>query len=577
MWKNKDIKRRARKSLKANYFAIIALCFVLTFFGVLSGTGAQITSAGTSDIPLYHEPAPFSVNDMTPQYTPGLVTYLNDFFAGGEESRQIAGNVLDRFQDTGGLVYNIMYRVDKFVFTHDTAAKSIVCIAIIAYLAYYFLLRNVLQVGFSRFLMETRTYGNTGFNRVFFLFKKGGVMRSAAIMLARTLFLAAIAIATLLPIVISIFIFLATEALWYIPIGALLSVLLACIYISQHYSLFLVPYILAENPTMRRKDVFALSRDMMKGNRLHALGLELSFIGWKLLSIITVGILSALYVMPYAYLSRTEMYMILRQNAIDSNMQNAIYLNDDYLTLPPKRLLEEANIQNMDSVVIFPLSYPELKPFKSSRLIEHVRDLDPSRHYKIITLVLFFFIFSFIGWCWEVSIHLVKDAAFVNRGTMLGPWLPIYGVGGVMIITLLKRFAKKPAVLFVATVVLCCIIEYAASWYIEKTLGLKYWDYSDYFLNINGRICLEGALIFAIGGLLFVYIAGPMLDNLLAKLNAAPKLIVAIILVMLFGTDFTYSHFHPNQGDGITDYGSNAPVVCRADEVFKPMNIVRRA
>lgn len=569
MWKNKQIKRRSRKSLRANYLTIVILCFVLTFFGILSGLGSQLTSMNSPALIIESAETESAINSVSAPYTPGLVTYLNDFFAGSETSRQTASSVLASFKNTGGILYNIMYRVDQFIFTHDTAAKAIVAIAIIAYLAYYFLLKNVLQVGFSRFLMETRVYKKTGASSLFILFTKGGAMHSAAIMLARTIFLAAIAIISMLPFVASAMIFLITEMLWPVAIGIILTIALAFIYILQQYSLFLVPYILAENPTVSRKAAFTLSRNMMKGSRLHAFRLEMSFLGWNLLSILTAGILSIFYVTPYRYMARTEMYMNLRQHAIDSDMQNSACFNDSYLTMPPAELLKAANIQPSQSVEIYPLAYPASVPHRNSRLIGYVQDLDPSRHYSIITLVLFFFIFSFIGWCWEVSIHLVKDAVFINRGTMFGPWLPIYGVGGVLIITLLKRFAKKPHILFASAIVLCCIIEYFSSLYLEKMFGLRYWDYSNYFLNLNGRICLEGALVFALGGLVFVYIAGPMLDNMLSGINATHRIAAAIILVLLFGADFTYSQFHPNQGKGITDYHYNSYELYGSNSIYK--------
>ena len=87
------------------------------------------------------------------------------------------------------------------------------------------------------------------------------------------------------------------------------------------------------------------------------------------------------------------------------------------------------------------------------------------------------------------------------------------------------------------------------------TKGIKWWDYSNHFINLNGRICLEGLLVFSIGGLLFVYIAGPALDNLLKRLSKKLAIVIAAILVLIFAGDMVYSHFHPNVGKGITDYG----------------------
>ena len=56
-----------------------------------------------------------------------------------------------------------------------------------------------------------------------------------------------------------------------------------------------------------------------------------------------------------------------------------------------------------------------------------------------------------------------------------------------------------------AIVVLCGVVEYFTSYYLEVTQGKKWWDYSGYFLNLNGRICAEGLLVFGVGGMAIVY------------------------------------------------------------------------
>ena len=61
---------------------------------------------------------------------------------------------------------------------------------------------------------------------------------------------------------------------------------------------------------------------------------------------------------------------------------------------------------------------------------------------------------SVFGWLWEVGMHLVSYGEFVNRGALHGPWLPIYGTGAVLILTVLNRFRKNPALEFGATIVL---------------------------------------------------------------------------------------------------------------------------
>lgn len=159
---------------------------------------------------------------------------------------------------------------------------------------------------------------------------------------------------------------------------------------------------------------------------------------------------------------------------------------------------------------------------------------------------------SFVGWCWEVSLHLVEDGVFVNRGVLHGPWLPIYGVGSLLVLILLKRFREKPVVQFTLTVVVCGIVEYGTAWVLETKYGQKWWDYSGYFMNIDGRICAEGLLVFGLGGLAIVYLIAPLLDNLLKKVNRKALLLAAIMLISLFSFDQIYSVKHPNTGVGIS-------------------------
>lgn len=83
--------------------------------------------------------------------------------------------------------------------------------------------------------------------------------------------------------------------------------------------------------------------------------------------------------------------------------------------------------------------------------------------------------------------------------------------GGVCGIILLKRFIDHHVATFFLVVGLCSVVEYVTSWYLETFKHMKYWDYTGYFCNINGRICLEGALIFGFAGCAGIYIMAPFL------------------------------------------------------------------
>ena len=170
-----------------------------------------------------------------------------------------------------------------------------------------------------------------------------------------------------------------------------------------------------------------------------------------------------------------------------------------------------------------------------------------------------FFTLSFVGWVWEVSLHLITDGTFVNRGVLHGPWLPIYGCGGVMILLLLNAFRKKPMLEFLLAIVLCGCVEYFTSLYLEIVHdGTRWWDYTGYFLNLHGRICAEGLLVFGVGGMAIVYVLAPFLDELFRKIPMKIMIIAAVILTGIFAADQVYSAEHPNEGKGITDYAGNS-------------------
>ena len=122
-----------------------------------------------------------------------------------------------------------------------------------------------------------------------------------------------------------------------------------------------------------------------------------------------------------------------------------------------------------------------------------------------------------------------------------------------MILLLLKKLRTTPVKEFFSAVLLCGIIEYMTSWYLEITNdGMKWWDYSGYLLNLNGRVCAEGLIVFGIGAMFTVYFAAPMLDNIYRKIKMKYLVVITVVLIMAFVADNIYSYFHPNEGEGIT-------------------------
>ncbi len=126
---------------------------------------------------------------------------------------------------------------------------------------------------------------------------------------------------------------------------------------------------------------------------------------------------------------------------------------------------------------------------------------------------------------------------WVNRGFLIGPVCPIYGVGCLGISILLKKYYDDPIVLFLTTAFICSLLEYFTSYLMEKLFKARWWDYSDKKFNINGRICLE--LIWAFGalGLFVMYILNPAIMKFLNSIDKSLLMFIAIILFVGFIID----------------------------------------
>ena len=131
---------------------------------------------------------------------------------------------------------------------------------------------------------------------------------------------------------------------------------------------------------------------------------------------------------------------------------------------------------------------------------------------------LLFFVSAVLGWTMEVACKLVEFRRFINRGFLIGPYCPIYGVGAVAVTALLSRYADSPAMLFVMAIVICGALEYLTSYLMEKLFHARWWDYSQRRFNLNGRVCANTLIPFGLLGLVMIYLVKPFLFGLFAKI-----------------------------------------------------------
>ena len=161
---------------------------------------------------------------------------------------------------------------------------------------------------------------------------------------------------------------------------------------------------------------------------------------------------------------------------------------------------------------------------------------------------LYFWTYCVLGWCYEVFLEVVVYRwGFSNRGFLWGPYLPVYGVGALLILGCLGRLKSRPlrigrvnfmpAVVFLAVVALTTVVELIASYLLEWTTGGWLWDYTRYAIQWQGRICLSASLRFGVGGMVILYLLQPLLEKGMDKLGAKRRKIVFAVLFSVFVLD----------------------------------------
>ena len=584
MPKRKELKRRARASLKTHYVLFLAICLLSAFLGMEFQTSLDGVKSGASSLNQWMYGTNTEEDTVKTEVTEeqNLLDVLPEPTESQTAAGVMAGNpalgltrgVLAKLVSgvtSGSIAVSFVSAFQGMAGSRDAGLLIWILISLALTFLVWFFLKDIYIVISRRMFLEGRLYPHVATRRFLFLMRVHRWGRAAVTMFLKTLF----------------------QMLWSLTIvGGII----------KNYSYYLVPYIVAENPDISSLQAITLSRRMMKGHKWQCFVFELSYLGWRILDSLTFGLVGIFYANPYKVAAFTEYYAELRRMAKEEGIEGADLLNDTYLyERPSQELLEAAYAdavkeQQEPEIVLqgfkgfmvknFGISlysakeakayeaqevrkikrtnareslqglrYPSrLYPLPEKRRNKWIEVLNYMRPYSVWSLILLYFIFCVVGWTWEVSQHMVAAGTFVNRGVLQGPWLPIYGTGGILILVALNRLRKSPIAEFVAAIVLCGAVEYFTALALEVSHdGNKWWDYSGYFLNLNGRICAEGLLVFGVMGMVIVYILAPLLDNCLRQIPFKVAMPICIVLLAIFFVDQAYSSKHPNMGKGITD------------------------
>lgn len=161
--------------------------------------------------------------------------------------------------------------------------------------------------------------------------------------------------------------------------------------------------------------------------------------------------------------------------------------------------------------------------------------------YHLTQWVLFFFIYSFIGWVWECCFVSVRKRRWVNRGFMYGPMLPIYGFGALAVLISTIRVRDSIPLIFLFGMVGATLLEYVTGAVMERLFNVKYWDYSNQKFNLNGYICLTSSLGWGLFSVLLVKFVHVPIGGAVLKIPTIIAEGIAFVLTVAAAVDVTQS------------------------------------
>lgn len=602
------LKRDARGSLKRHYLFFVVACLLAVFMDAEFITSDYLINMRSTFFDM------FSNSSITVDVDPETEEKIKEGVkALDNDAGVFRNNVEKQLEDVNrkikspegsqvfGRTKGVLNQIIDFVagdtfFSHmystisgivgDPRAANIAIVSVLALVSftYWLFVRNLFVAIIRRIFLEGRIYKKIPVSRYLFFIRMKRWTRSAVTM----------------------------GLLWIIEFLSSFTIVL---YPIVRFGFFLVPYIIAENPDIKTRDALKLSWRMMRGNKWTLFKIIISILGWNILNVFTLGVLGILYTNPYKICIYSEFYARVREAAKQNEIEGVDQLNDIYLfAKADNNSLMDAYADVMDElaagkysldglkgrnkfiadhfgVVLWNTkdemeyeaneerrvkllaykneaegeSYPSrLSPIPEQRKLKSLAHIHYMRHYSLPSLAALFFIFAMFGWVWELFFYYVQQGKIINRGVLHGPWLPIYGVGGLIVLIFLFVLRRRPVLHLIATVVLCGVVEYFGGWALETIFDKKWWDYSGYFFNIDGRVCAEGLFVFGAAGMAFIYVLAPLLDNMIRKARQKILIPVEAVLLVFFIIDVIYSAFVPNTGDGITgnfDKGDQGPMI----------------
>ncbi len=167
--------------------------------------------------------------------------------------------------------------------------------------------------------------------------------------------------------------------------------------------------------------------------------------------------------------------------------------------------------------------------------------------YQWYQLLFLFFIFCNIGWVIESSIESLYRRRFINRGFLNGPYIPIYGFGGMTILICCMPFQHNGFLVYIVGVLSCTALEFFVGWVMESIFQKQFWDYSMLKFTYKNRISLIPSLFWGLLSLFLVYVLFGPVDKLVSFVSAEFAMIYDLIFIVVMTVDIIISisrHIH---------------------------------
>ncbi|MGN0698188.1 MAG: putative ABC transporter permease [Ruminiclostridium sp.] len=159
-------------------------------------------------------------------------------------------------------------------------------------------------------------------------------------------------------------------------------------------------------------------------------------------------------------------------------------------------------------------------------------------HFGIEHWLFIFCMYCMIGWVQESTIESLYHRHPINRGFLKGPYIPIYGVGGILLLFICHPFRDNGFQVFFVALLSCTALEYFTGWLMETVFGKQFWDYSMFRLTYKNRISLVSSLFWGVMGLFVTYVIS---DITMFVLNNLPHQFICVagtVVTLIMAIDF---------------------------------------